>query len=377
VAVLTFIWHWLFASFAMFWQVLWSLLLGFILSAMIQAYVPKDGLSKALGRAGLKEVGLATLFGAASSSCSYAAAATAKSIFKRGADFTVAMVFMFASTNLVVELGLVLFQLMGWPFVIAEWVGGLVLIAVFVILARLLLPKNAVEAGRVHVEPERPGQHAHDHGDMLAPGTTLWQKLRSPTGWKYVSHYFGMDWSMLQNDLILGFLIAGLLAVAVPATWWQHLFVTNAPTVVRLIENALVGPLIAVVSFVCSIGNVPLAAVLWNSGSTFGGVISFLYADLIVLPLIDIYRKYYGWGLTLRMVGVFYLSMVIAGLLLELAFTVFGAVPKPTGGFITQVETITFNYTAILNIIFIIATLWLVWWGRASGGGHEAHAHGH
>ncbi|HXN08203.1 MAG TPA: permease [Candidatus Acidoferrales bacterium] len=377
MAVLTFIWHWLFASFAMFWQVLWSLLLGFILSAMIQAYVPKDGLSKAFGRAGLKEVGLATLLGAASSSCSYAAAATAKSIFKRGADFTVAMVFMFASTNLVVELGLVLFQLMGWPFVIAEWVGGLVLIAVFVILARLLLPKNAVEAGRSHVEPERPGHHAHDHGDMLAPGNTLGQKLRSPTGWKYVSHYFGMDWSMLQNDLILGFLIAGLLAVAVPATWWQQLFVTNAPTVVRLIENALVGPLIAVVSFVCSIGNVPLAAVLWNSGSTFGGVISFLYADLIVLPLIDIYRKYYGWGLTLRMVGVFYLSMVVAGLLVELAFTVFGAVPKPTGGFIMQVETITFNYTAILNIIFIIAALWLVWWGRASGGGHEAHAHGH
>jgi uncharacterized membrane protein YraQ (UPF0718 family) len=377
VAVLTFIWHWLFASFAMFWQVLWSLLLGFILSAMIQAYVPKDGLSKALGRAGLKEVGLATLLGAASSSCSYAAAATAKSIFKRGADFTVAMVFMFASTNLVVELGLVLFQLMGWPFVIAEWVGGLVLIVVFVILARLLLPKNAVEAGRAHVEPERPGQHKHDHGDMLAPGNTLSEKLRSPTGWKYVSHYFGMDWSMLQNDLVLGFLIAGLLAVAVPAMWWQHLFVTNAPPAVRLIENALVGPIIAVVSFVCSIGNVPLAAVLWTSGSTFGGVISFLYADLIVLPLIDIYRKYYGWGLAVRMVGVFYLSMVIAGLLVELAFSAFGAVPKPAGGFITQVETITFNYTAILNIIFIIAALWLVWWGRTSGGGHEAHAHGH
>src|SRR4029077_4643074 len=160
-------------------------------------------------------------------------------------------------------------------------------------------------------------------------------------------------------------------------TWWQHLFVTNAPTPVRLIENALVGPIIAVVSFVCSIGNVPLAAVLWNSGSTFGGVISFLYADLIVLPLIDIYRKYYGWGLALRMVGVFYLSMVIAGLLVELGFSAFGAVPKPAGGFIMQVEAISFNYTAVLNIIFIIAALALVWWGRRSGGGHEMHAHGH
>jgi uncharacterized membrane protein YraQ (UPF0718 family) len=377
LAVLTFVWHWLFASFAMFWQVLWSLLLGFMLSAMIQAYVPKDGLSKSLGRAGLKEVVLATILGAASSSCSYAAAATAKSVFKRGADFTVAMVFMFASTNLVIELGLVLFQLMGWPFVVAEWVGGLVLIAVFVILARLLLPKSAVEAGRTHVEPEGAGHHAHDHGDMLAPGNTLWEKLRSPTGWKYVAHYFGMDLSMVQTDLVLGFLIAGLLAVAVPATWWQHLFVSNGPTTVRLIENALVGPLIAVVSFVCSIGNVPLAAVLWNNGSTFGGVIAFLYADLIVLPLIDIYRKYYGWALALRMVGVFYLSMVIAGLLVELGFTAFGAVPKPAGGFIMQVEAISFNYTAVLNIIFIIAALGLVWWCRTSRGGDEMHAHGH
>ena len=379
MAVLTFIWHWLFASFAMFWQVLWSLLLGFMLSAMIQAYVPKDGLVKSLGRAGLKEIGLATVLGAASSSCSYAAVATGKSLFKRGADFTVAMVFMFASTNLVIELGLVLFQLMGWPFVIAEWLGGLVLIAVFVILARLLLPKNAIEQGRAHVEPENGGHHVHDHGDMLAPGKTVWEKLRSPTGWNYVAHYFGMDWSMLQTDLILGFLIAGLLAVAVPPTWWQHLFVTNAPTAVRLIENAFVGPIIAIVSFVCSIGNVPLAAVLWNSGSTFGGVISFLYADLIVLPLIDIYRKYYGWALALRMVGVFYLSMVIAGLLVELGFTAFGAVPKPAGGFIAQVESISFNYTAILNIVFIIAALGLILWFRKSSGGDEmrAHAAGH
>lgn len=370
-------WHWLFASFAMFWQVLWSLLLGFLLSAMIQAYVPKDGLAKSLGRAGLKEIGLATILGAASSSCSYAAAATAKSLFKRGADFTVAMVFMFASTNLVIELGLVLFQLMGWPFVVAEWLGGLVLIAVFVIFARLLLPQDAVEVGRAHVEPENVSHHMHDHGDMLAPGATLWEKLRSAPGWKYVAHYFQMDWSMVQTDLILGFLIAGLLAVAVPATWWQHLFVSGAPAPIRLLENALIGPIIAVVSFVCSIGNVPLAAVLWNSGSTFGGVISFLYADLIVLPLIDIYRKYYGWGLALRMVGVFYLSMVVAGLLVELAFTALGAVPKPGGGFIMKVETIRFNYTAILNIVFIVATLALVWWSRASSGGGEAHAHGH
>jgi uncharacterized membrane protein YraQ (UPF0718 family) len=361
----------------MFWQVLWSLLLGFIASAMIQAYVPKDGLSKIFGRAGLKELGLATALGAASSSCSYAAAATAKSLFKRGADFTVAMVFMFASTNLVVELGLVLWQLMGWPFVVAEWLGGLVLISVFVVLAKLLLPKNAIEAGRAHVEHEDGSQHEHDRGDMLAPGNTLIDKLRSATGWKYVAHFFEMDWSMLQNDLLLGFLIAGFLAVAVPATWWQHLFITNAPAPIRIVENALVGPIVAVLSFVCSIGNVPLAAVLWSGGSSFGGVISFLYADLIVLPLIDVYRKYYGWGLALRMVGVFYLAMVIAGLLVELAFNALGTVPKPAGGFLMQIETIRFNYTTVLNVIFTVLALALVWFGRQAGHGEAAHAHGH
>ncbi|HEV2038094.1 MAG TPA: permease [Candidatus Eremiobacteraceae bacterium] len=375
--LLTFVWHWLFAAFAMFWQVLWSLLLGFMLSAMIQAYVPKDGLSKLLGRVGLKELAIATGLGAASSSCSYAAAATAKSLFKRGADFTVAMVFMFASTNLVVELGLVLWQLMGWPFVVAEWVGGLVLIAVFVILARLLLPRSIIEEGRAHVENAQGSQHEHDHGDMLAPGNTLLEKLRSSTGWKYVAHFFEMDWSMLQTDLLLGFLIAGFLAVAIPASWWQHLYITNAPAPLRIVENALVGPIVAVLSFVCSIGNVPLAAVLWNGGSTFGGVISFLYADLIVLPLIDVYRKYYGWRLALRMAGVFYLAMVVAGLLVELAFTALGAVPQRAGGFLMQIETIRLNYTTVLNIVFVVLALALVWWGHRSGHDAQAHAHQH
>lgn len=363
MALLTFLEHWLFASFAMFWQVLWSLLAGFILSAMIQAYIARGGLSHLLGRVGLKEVAIAAGLGAASSSCSYAAAATAKSLFKRGADFTVAMVFMFASTNLVIELGLVLWQLMGWPFVLAEWLGGLVLIAVFVLLARLLLPPRVTEAGRRH-EEAAAAAHDHDHGEMLAPGNSLTEKLRSGRGWTYVAHYFHMDWSMLQNDLLLGFLIAGFFAVAVPASWWQHLFLTGAPGPLRELENALVGPLIAVISFVCSIGNVPLAAVLWNGGSTFGGVIAFLYADLIVIPLIDVYRKYYGWALALRMVAVFYLAMVVSGLVVEWLFRILGAVPHPPGNFIMQIETIRLNYTTALNILFIALAALLLWWGN-------------
>jgi uncharacterized membrane protein YraQ (UPF0718 family) len=377
--MLVFVWHWLLASVAMFWTVLWSLLLGFLISAMIQAYVPKDGLSRALGKVGLRDLALATALGAASSSCSYAAAATSKSLFKRGAAFTTAMVFMFASTNLVVELGLVLWRLMGWPFVIAEWVGGLVLIAIFVALAQLLLPKRLIEEGRAHVlAAEENAEHDHDHGDMLAPGKTLWEKLRSAEGWRYVAHYFKMDWSMLQNDLILGFLIAGFLAVAIPNSWWQALFISNAAPLWRTIENALVGPIIAVLSFVCSIGNVPMAAVLWQGGSTFGGVIAFLYADLIVLPLIDVYRKYYGWKLALSMTGVFYLAMVAAGLVVELLFAWGGHIPKPTGNLLMEVEKFGFDYTSILNVLFLVAVIGLLLWTRRSGSGaQDAHHHEH
>jgi uncharacterized protein len=357
----------------MFWAVLWSLLLGFILSAMVQAYVPKGGMTALFGRAGIRELGLATILGAASSSCSYAAAATAKSIFKRGANFTTSMAFMFASTNLVIELGFILWRLMGWPFVIAEWAGGIVLIAIFAIFSKIFISPALVEKGRAHVETG--STHQHDHGDMLAPGSTLFQKLRSGEGWRYIAHYFEMDWSMLQTDLILGFLIAGFLAVGVPATWWQHLFVTSGPAAFRIIENAMIGPVIAFLSFVCSIGNVPLAAVLWNGGSTFGGVIAFLYADLIVLPLVDIYRKYYGWALALRMVLVFYLSMVVAGLLVDAVFGAFHLSPHVSGNFLMAVERIGLDFTTVLNVFFLAVVGVLVWWGSRGGDSHAGHHH--
>ena len=377
-APVLFVWHWFVASAAMFWAVLWSLLLGFLISAMIQAYVPKGGLSKALGKVGLREVALATALGAASSSCSYAAAATARSLFTRGAAFTTAMVFMFASTNLVVELGLVLWRLVGWPFVVAEWLGGLVLIAVFVVLAQLLLSKRAIEEGRTHAlaaEADADG-HGHHHGDMLAPGKTLGEKLRSAEGWRYIAHYFQMDWSMLQNDLILGFVIAGFLAIAIPDSWWQHVFLLNAPPLWRALENALVGPIIAVLSFVCSIGNVPLAAVLWQGGSSFGGVVAFLYADLIVIPLVDIYRKYYGWKLALQMSGVFYVAMVIAGLIVEGLFALTGHVPVRTGNLLMDVEKIGLDYTTALNVVLGLGVLGLLWWASRTTTPHLAHQHG-
>ncbi len=348
----------------MAWQVLWSLVLGFLISGMIQAYVSRARMSEALGKASLKEIALATGFGAASSSCSYAAIAAAKSMFKRGAHLIPALAFMFASTNLVIELGLILWQLMGWQFALAEWLGGIVLIAIMALLVRLTYPKKIVEAGRAH---DDRGVNAMEHGEMLAPGRTLWQKLRSRQGWVFVAHYVRMDWSMIWKDMLGGFLIAGFIAVLVPNSVWNTLFVQSAPTPLRVLENAVVGPIIAVISFVCSIGNVPLAAVLFSGGITFGGAIAFLYADLIVLPILDIYRKYYGWRLAAYITGVLFVTMVLTGILIDLLFSgldrLFPAVqfiPTANPHLLQHVTTFSFNYTAVLNIIALIVVIALV-----------------
>jgi len=348
----------------MAWQVLWSLALGFIISGMIQAYISRARMSQALGKAGLKEVALATGFGAASSSCSYAAIAAAKSMFKRGAHLIPALAFMFASTNLVIELGLILWQLMGWQFALAEWFGGLVLIAIMTLLVKLTYPKEAVEEGRAH---DDRGVNAMDHGDMLAPGKTLWQKLTSRQGWVSVAHYVRMDWSMLWKDMIGGFLIAGFIGVLVPNSFWNLLFVQNAPAPLRILENAILGPIIAVISFVCSIGNVPLAAILFTGGITFGGAIAFLYADLIVLPILDIYRKYYGWRLAAYITGVLFATMVVTGILVDLVFSgldyLFPAahfIPTANPHLLQTVTTFSFDYTAVLNILAVIVIAVLV-----------------
>jgi len=321
-------------------------------------------MSNLLGRAGLKEIALATGFGAASSSCSYAAIAAAKSMFKRGAHFIPTLAFMFASTNLVIELGLILWQLMGWQFALAEWLGGLILIAIVSLLVKFTYPKQIVEEGRNH---EQTGDVAeHNHGEMLAPGRTLGQKLGSRQGWVYVANYVAMDWSMLWKDLIGGLVIAGFMSVVIPNSFWNALFLQDAPTPLRLIENAIVGPIIAIISFVCSIGNVPLAAVLFAGGISFGGAIAFLYADLLVLPIINIYRKYYGWRLAAYITGVMFVTIVLTGILVDLAFSgldlLFPSVhfiPEPNPHLVEMVTTFTFNYTAVLNILalFVIAIL--------------------
>ncbi len=335
-------------SAGMIWDVGWSLVLGFVISGLIQALVSQARMREALGRNGLREVALATAFGAASSSCSYASAAVSRTLFKRGAALVPSLAFLVSSTNLVVELGIVLFLLLGWQFTAGEWIGGVVLVAIMAGLVRLTYPARLVEAARMHEEPGA----GHEHAGMPVEGDTLWAKLRNPALPVRVAQTFVMDVSMLWKDLLLGFLVAGVLSAFVPDGWWAALFLKGASPWVQAPANALLGPLVAAASFVCSIGNVPLAAILWGSGISFGGVLAFLYADLIVLPLLDVYRRYYGWRMAAYIAAVFYATMVLAGLLMDLVFSALHLVPANQGGIRARVTHFSLDHTFWLDLLF-------------------------
>jgi uncharacterized membrane protein YraQ (UPF0718 family) len=341
-------------AIGMAWQVGWSLVLGFAISGLLQTLVSKEGMQKALGRNGLREITLATLAGAASSSCSYASAAVSRTLFKRGAALVPSLAFLFASTNLVVELGVVLLLLMGWQFMAGEWIGGVVLIAILALLIKLTYPAKLVEEARRFPEA---GGHNHDHGGMSKAGGTVWQKLARRETWIEASHSFIMDWSMLWKDIVLGFVIAGALGAFVPDGVWQTLFVRGASPWVQVPANALLGPIVAMLSFVCSIGNVPLAAILWGSGVSFGGVLAFLFADLIVLPLLDVYRRTYGWKMAAYIGGVFYATMVIAALIMDLLFNALGWIPVRRPHMAAEMVHFAINYTFWLNILFGLVAL--------------------
>ena len=350
------VWDVLLMSAGMFWDVGWSLVLGFALSGLIQAVVSQERMRQALGHGGLREVALATAFGAASSSCSYASAAVSRTLFKRGAALVPSLAFLFSSTNLVVELGIILYLLLGWQFTAAEWIGGVVLVAIMAGLVHLTYPAALVEAARTHKE----AGSGHEHAGMPLEGDTLWAKLRNPRLPVRVAQTFVMDASMLWKDIVIGFLIAGFLGTFVPDGWWAALFLKGASPWLQVPANAAIGPLVAVFSFVCSIGNVPLAAVLWASGISFGGVLAFLYADLIVLPLLDVYRRYYGWRMAAYIGAVFYATMVLSGLLMDLAFTTLGLVPAPDHDIRAEVTHFSLNYTFWLNLAFGALATYLI-----------------
>jgi uncharacterized membrane protein YraQ (UPF0718 family) len=303
------LWHALAIAGSMTWEILWALILGFFLSAVVQAVVRREAIVRLLGDDSPRA--LAAGLGAASSSCSYASVALARALFRKGASFTAAMVFEIASTNLVVELGILLALLMGWEFTAAEFVGGPIMIVFIAVLFRIFLRERLLKEAREHAERGIAGSmEGHAAMDMSVTGDApFWQRLTSTRGFTAVSHIFVMEWAAIWRDIVAGLLIAGALAAWVPAQFWRSFFLTAHP-VLATVWGPLVGPIVAVVSFVCSIGNVPLAAVLWNGGISFGGVVAFIFADLIILPILNIYRKYYGWRMAAFITGTFYLSMV-------------------------------------------------------------------
>ena len=365
-------WLWLslYHALAMLWATFWALVLGFTISGVLQVFVSKEQMSRAFGQTNLKSVSLATGLGAASSSCSYAAVAAARSAIRQGAALVPALAFMFASTNLVIELGAVLWVLMGWQFVLAEIFGAFVLIVVMWLLIRLFLPKNLETEIRTWAqEPVQGSIHCH-HPPSPDSSVASEHQVETPTPapgegdgrrWVGVAHAFVTDWSMLWKEILGGFLIAGFLATLMPHGWWEALFLQSGPPVVRLIANALVGPIIAMISFVCSVGNIPLASLLWSHGISFGGVISFIYADLIVIPIIIIYAKYYGARAAAWITGIFYVSMVLAGIIVDLIFNALGLIPqglRPPSAM--EHAHIIWNYTSILDLVAAIFAVWLL-----------------
>jgi uncharacterized protein len=352
--------HALWMAFAMFWEILWPLILGFGLSAAVQAVVSKAEITKLLPDDSPKSLATACALGAASSSCSYAAVALARSIFRKGADFTAAMAFELASTNLVAELSIILIVLMGWQFALAEFAGGLVMVAIMAVLFRIFLARKLVREARQQADKGVKGiMEGHAEMDMsVEEGGSLWQRLSSSEGITAISHYFVMDWAAVWKDIAGGLLLAGALAAWVPQDFWKSFFLTSHPVTAAL-WGPLIGPVVAILSFVCSVGNIPLAAVLWNGGISFGGVIAFIYADLLVLPILNIYRKYYGWKMTALIFVVFYVAMALAALVIELLFQTSGLIPAQRNAQIVEMS-ISFNYTTVLNLILLTVSIFLV-----------------
>jgi len=339
-------------AFLMAWAVWWALVLGFAISAIVQAWVPRRRIEAALSGDGPRPLLWATGLGAASSSCSYAAVAIGKSIFQKGASAVATLAFQFASTNLVWELGLVLWVLLGWQFTVAEYVGGLVMIALMAILLRAFVSPRLEESARRHAQDAEAGHQHHPSGGEMP----LRERLTSVSAWSDVAHNFRGDWQMLWKEITIGFLLAGFVGLLGDDVF-NTLFLSDAPGPVAAVENAIVGPLIAILAFVCSVGNVPLAAVLWSGGISFGGVMAFIFADLIVLPIIAIYRKYYGWAFAIRITALMFVTMVAAALLVDGIFTALGLVPdtRPTRDDIFG--AIQLDYKLVLNAVGLVIFL--------------------
>ncbi len=353
---------------SMTWEIAWALILGFALSAVVQAVVRKSTIVRLLGDDRPRTLALAAGFGAASSSCSYAAVALARSLFRKGASFTAAMAFEIASTNLVIELGVILALLMGWQFTLAEFAGGPVMIVALAVGFRLFLRDRLLREARQQAGRGRTGSmEGHAAMDMaVGGGGSFRRRLLSPDGFTAVANVFVMEWAAILRDLVIGLFVAGAIAAWVPDSFWQSFFFAGHPLAAKL-WGPLIGPVVAIISFVCSIGNVPLAVVLWKGGISFGGVVAFIFADLIIAPLLNIYRKYYGPRMAAFILGTFFATMVVAGYMIELVFGSLGLVPDRASATIPT-QGVSWDYTTWLNIAFLIlATVLIVRFVRTGG----------
>lgn len=379
--------HALWLSFTMFWQIFWGLSLGFVFSAVIEILVSKDSMSKLLPDRRPRSIIIASLLGAASSSCSYAAVAMARSIVRKGGDFTAAMAFQFAATNLVVELGVLLWVLLAWQFAAAEFLGGTIMLMLLAGSYALLLPKKLECVAVAHAKGDATStMEGHAAMAMQKQSGTWRERLVSRHGWIAISHAYVMNWTMVWKDILVGLLIAGALGAWVPQQVWQMFFLRGDDAWIVALWGAALAPLIALAAFTCSVGNVPLAAVLWNGGISFGGVVAFIFGDLIIPPILNIYRKYYGSKPALFLWVTFYIVMVLAALCVEGIFFLFGGIPTHRSATVTMAQ-ISFNYTTVLNIVFGIAAVMLTLTFFRSGGpmmmrmmhsgAHESEQAGH
>jgi hypothetical protein len=354
---------------SMTWEITWALILGFALSAVIQAVVRRSTVVRLLGDARPRTLAVAAGLGAASSSCSYAAVALARALFRKGADFTAAMAFEIASTNLVIELGVILALLMGWQFTLAEFTGGPLMIVFLAVLFRLFLRERLLREARDQADRGLAGSmEGHAAMDMSVQREgSFWRRLISGEGFTSVSHVFVMEWAAIIRDLVIGLLVAGAIAAWVPDSFWHSFFFAGHPLAAKL-WGPLIGPVVAMLSFVCSIGNVPLAVVLWKGGISFGGVVAFIFADLIIAPILNIYRKYYGRRMAAFLLGTFFVAMAGAGYVVELVFGGLGLIPGRDTATIPD-SGISWDYTTWLNIAFLLLALALIVRFVRTGGG--------
>jgi uncharacterized membrane protein YraQ (UPF0718 family) len=351
------IWHGVRDAFLMGWEVWWALVFGFFISAVVQAWVPRRQIERAMSGDGVRPVAVATGLGAASSSCSYAAVAIAKSLFQKGASAASALAFQFASTNLVWELGLVLWILLGWQFTAAEYLGGIVMIVLMALLLRLFVSRRLEDRARAHARAADSGHQHHAAGEQM----TWRERLTSVSAWSDVAHNFRGDWQMLWKEITIGFLLAGFVA-QIGNGFLHAVFLKGSPAIVQTLWGAVIGPIIAVLSFVCSVGNVPLAAVLWSGGISFAGVMAFIFADLIVLPIVAIYVKYYGRAFALRITALMFLTMVVAALVIDALFGGLGLIPSGARPTRTDIfSSITVNYKLFLNLVGLVVFAVMFW----------------